>query len=153
MGFPPELSRRPATDADTDWARAVHHESLRGVVEAQFGIWDQAQQDDFFAGDWSGGSFEILLCQGRPCGYVCLEDRAEDVHVRELVVAPEYQNRGIGTAIVRDAIQQADRRGVPVVLGTLHENRARALYRRLGFDEIGTTDTHTLYRRPPGTVS
>jgi ribosomal protein S18 acetylase RimI-like enzyme len=40
-----------------------------------------------------------------------------------------------------------------VVLGTLHENRARALYRRLGFDEIGTTDTHTLYRRPPGTVS
>jgi GNAT superfamily N-acetyltransferase len=35
-----------------------------------------------------------------------------------------------------------------VLLGALHANRARELYRRLGFQEVGSTDTHTLYSRP-----
>jgi GNAT superfamily N-acetyltransferase len=49
---------------------------------------------------------------------------------------------------VADATHRAGRRSLPVVLGALHANRARELYRRLGFQEVGSTDTHTLYSRP-----
>jgi GNAT superfamily N-acetyltransferase len=142
------MSKRPATEQDMEWARTVHHAALRGVVEGQFGPWDEAQQDQFFLRDWVGGTFEIVECDGRRCGYVSVEEREADVYLREIVIAPEYQNRGIGTLVVADAIDRAGQRCVPVVLGALHANRARQLYRRLGFQEVGSTDTHTLYSRP-----
>ena len=141
------LSRRAASAADRDWARAVHHAALREVVERQFGVWDEPLQDRFFACEWVAAPFEVVAWDGRPCGYVCVEDRPGDVHLRELVIAPDHQNRGIGTAIVEDAIERARRRRVPVVLQALHQNRAIALYRRLGFVPTGRTTTHTRFRR------
>jgi ribosomal protein S18 acetylase RimI-like enzyme len=69
--------------------------------------------------------------------------------VRELVVRPDFQGRGIGTAVVRDAIARGRARRVPVMLGTLQENRAADLYRRLGFVEYDRTDTHILFRLGP----
>jgi ribosomal protein S18 acetylase RimI-like enzyme len=143
----PRITRRPATPADTEFARSVHHAAVRDVVERQFGPWNEAQQDRFFDGDWKPEIFEIILCDGVPCGYVCVEDRADDVHVREIDILPEYQGRGIGTHILRDAIARADARGVPIRLGTLHENRASALYQRLGFVETGRTATHLVFER------
>jgi ribosomal protein S18 acetylase RimI-like enzyme len=143
------LSRRPAVVDDCEWARAVHHAALRDVVERQFGVWDAPLQDRFFAGEWAAAPFEIICWDGRPCGYVCLEVRPDDVHLRELVIAPDHQNRGIGTAIVEDAIERARRRHVPVVLQALHRNRAIGLYRRLGFVATGRTETHTQFRRDP----
>ncbi len=62
-----------------------------------------------------------------------------------IVIAPAFQNRGIGTQLMHDVIA----RGKPVQLGVLFENhRARALYERLGFLEIGRTDTHYQMIRP-----
>ena len=70
------LTRRPATPADTDFARSVHHQAYRDVVVRQFGTWDESRQDEFFAADWSAGGFEILLCDAEPCGYVAVERRS-----------------------------------------------------------------------------
>lgn len=49
-----KFGRRPATDADTEFARGVHHLAYRNVVERQFGEWDVVRQDQFFANDWAG---------------------------------------------------------------------------------------------------
>lgn len=49
------ITRRPATEADREWARQLHHRVVRDVVERQFGSWDEDQQDRFFANDWNGG--------------------------------------------------------------------------------------------------
>ena len=136
------VTRRPATEEDTELARGIHHAALRDVVERQFGHWDDVAQDRYFEGDWREAQFEMILADGVPCGYVCIEDRAADVHLREIVIAPEFQGRGIGTAIVREVIERARNRGVPARLGALHQNRALALYRRLGFRDVGRTDTH-----------
>jgi ribosomal protein S18 acetylase RimI-like enzyme len=147
------LTRRPATPADTDFARIVHHQAYRGVVVRQFGTWDESRQDEFFAADWSVGGFEILLCDGEPCGYVAVDDRTDAIGVRELVLLPGFQGRGIGTRMLTDVIGRARSRGVPVRLGALHENRALVLYRRLGFRDAGATATHTLLAwTPPGVV-
>jgi GNAT superfamily N-acetyltransferase len=143
------ITSRPATPADTPWARGVHHAAIRETVERQFGVWDEAQQDRFFANDWNGGAFEIIEFEGVPCGYVCIEIRPDDVHVRELDIDPAFQRRGIGTAVLRSAIEVARQRSLPVVLGTLHKNPAAQLYRRLGFVETGSTETHTLFRLDP----
>ena len=143
-----EIRRRPATEADRDLARRVHHAAYREAVERQFGRWVDDEQDRFFASGWAAASHEIVLCDGQPCGYVCVEDGADDVQVRELVIDPEFQSRGIGTALLGETCERARGRGVPVRLGTFHRNRAAELYRRLGFREVGRTATHILMEWP-----
>jgi|SRR6185437_7670836 len=138
------LTKRPAYESDTHFACEAHHRAYRDVVERQFGAWSDDQQDRYFQSDWDPTIFAIVLCDGVKCGYLCIEDRDDDIHVREIVLLPEYQGRGIGSAILRDAMGRARARAVPVRLGTCHENRALGLYRRLGFREIGRTETHTL---------
>ena len=139
-----KITGRPALDVDTDFARSVHHQAYREVVVRQYGVWDEEAQDEFFKSDWDPSVFEIILCDGVPCGYTCIEDRDSDIHVRELVIVPQFQGQGVGTQILRGVIDRARVRRVPVRLGTLHSNRAVDLYRRLGFREFERTGTHIL---------
>jgi ribosomal protein S18 acetylase RimI-like enzyme len=139
-----KLTRRPTSPADREFARNAHHRAYHDVVVRQFGNWDEALQDKFFSGDWAGATFEILLWDGVPCGYVSIEDRADCIHVRELVLLPEYQRRGIGTSLLAETITRAREQRVPVKLGVLHHNHAINLYRRMGFVDCGRTETHTL---------
>lgn len=143
------IALRLATPADTDFAREVHHQAYRDVAERQFGPWDAAFQDQRFAEDWASATFSIVLSDGEPCGYLCVEDCATDFHVREIVIAPAFQGRGIGTTLLQDVLQRAGDCQVPVRLGALRANRAAALYRRLGFREIGQTPTHLLFEWQP----
>jgi ribosomal protein S18 acetylase RimI-like enzyme len=80
---------------------------------------------------------------------VCMCRRPDGSDLRELVLLPEFQNRGIGTTLLRQVMKHAGERGVPVQLGTLHANRAADLYRRVGFGEIGRTDAHILFEWLP----
>lgn len=139
-----EVTKRPAQESDTGFAREVHHRAYREVVERQFGPWLEEQQDRYFETAWTPATFEIVLCDGAACGYVCIEDRDSDIHVREFVLMPEYQKRGVGSSLLREVMERARARQVPVRPGTPHANRALGLYRKLGFSEIGRTETHTL---------
>jgi ribosomal protein S18 acetylase RimI-like enzyme len=137
-----QLTRRPALEEDTDVARRIHHQAYREVVERQFGPWVEAEQDRYFQGDWDNATFEIVLYDGIPSGYLCVEDRATDIHIREIVLSPTIQRQGIGTLLLREVIERARDRRVPIRLATFRDNHALNLYRKLGFREIGQTDIH-----------
>jgi GNAT superfamily N-acetyltransferase len=51
-------------------------------------------------------------------------------------VAPERQGRGLGTALMRPALEKLDRNGIPAYLEA-STPRSRELYRRVGFDVTG----------------
>ena len=97
-----------------------------------------------FGKDWAAADHEILLCDGVPCGYVSVEKHTDHVHVRELVVLPEFQGRGIGTAFLEGVMDDAKAGQVSVRLGVLQQSRAVSFYRRLGFLEYDRTETHVM---------
>ena len=79
-----------------------------------------------------------------------LFEHPDSVEVGEIQIAPEYQNNGIGTRLLRDTIARAHTDGKKVVLSTgLKNRRAFELYLRLGFRHIGQTDTHNLLECAP----
>jgi ribosomal protein S18 acetylase RimI-like enzyme len=145
FGHGKTTTARSATESDWLFARHTHHLAFRDLVERRFGTWDEEQQDGFFEFSWSKLPHAIILANDEPCGYLCVEDRPAEVYLHELVIHPDWQGRGIGTAVLDAVIEHASARGVPVRLRTHQQNRAANLYRRAGFHQIGTTDTHLLF--------
>ncbi len=143
------ISKHQATEADREFARSVHHRAYRDVVERQYGLWDVAAQDQFFDAAWSADDYQIVLCDAVRCGYCCVENRNDEILIRELVIDPDFQCLGIGTRILQDVLNDSTARSVPVRLQTQILNRATALYRRLGFRESDRTDTHVLMEWHP----
>ena len=62
-----------------------------------------------------------------------------DAYIKNLVVHPDFRQRGIGSALIILAMQSFARRGAPSVdLETEVDNlKARSLYERLGFVIVG----------------
>jgi ribosomal protein S18 acetylase RimI-like enzyme len=90
----------------------------------------------------AGGDTEILLAGEEPCGIAVLRFRLSiwmaglECYLAELYVVPERRRRGIGRALMVEAMATARRRGADYMdLGTSEEDvAARALYESLGFD-------------------
>jgi ribosomal protein S18 acetylase RimI-like enzyme len=130
---------RPATQADVEFARATHHRALREVVVRQFGPWDEELQDRFFEQSGFPEGFDVIEYDGAPCGYLRTDESGPKSEVHNIYIEPEYQRRGIGTALLKRVIAL----GRPVSLQVLFENTEAAdLYRRLGFRVVGSSDTH-----------
>src|ERR1051326_7080881 len=99
-----KVSKRWASVADTDFARNIHHRAYRDVIERQYGNWSREAQDKFFADAWSAATHEIVLCDSVPCGYTCIDSADDEIYIRELVVDPDFQSRGIGTRVINDLL-------------------------------------------------
>ena len=141
-----EVDRRCATPDDESLARRLHESGYRDVVVRQFGKWDSEQQEGFFVAKWFPEKYAILLCNQVPCGYLWVEDTEDSVTIMEIVVLPEYHNRGIGSQVLKEEMARARARGVPVMLRVLKESRAISLYSRLGLREYDRTETHILMK-------
>jgi ribosomal protein S18 acetylase RimI-like enzyme len=143
------ITLRPATKNDTDFARSVHHRAYRDVVVTQFGDWDENTQDKFFATGWAKPGHEIVMVDNVPCGYVRYEKTPAEIKAYELVLLPEFQGRGIGSALLKMVLAEGAAKNVPIALQVLRENRASKLYSRLGFKDVSQTDTHILMKWTP----
>lgn len=68
-------------------------------------------------------------------GLMCIEPIAD---VQTIAVVPEFEGRGIGSAILTELIEEARRRGAAEVLLEVRADnpRAQALYVRFGFEQI-----------------
>lgn len=139
----PSISRRPATSADEKFMRELHKAAYQEVIVRQFGQWDDALQASLFSQKWIPEKFEIVEIAGRAIGCVRVDDRTDHVFLEEIQLLPEFQGRGIGSALIQSEITRARRMHQPVLLQVLTGNdRARALYERLGFEVCGTTERH-----------
>lgn len=73
------------------------------------------------------------------------------IRLAGIQLVPSAQNRGIGTAIVRDLQATAARQGVPLLIGVEKDNPdARRLYERLGCHLTEETDDEYLLQWTPG---
>jgi ribosomal protein S18 acetylase RimI-like enzyme len=133
---------RPSTEEDFTFLRDLHHRAYRDLIVRQFGAWNDEAQDAFFEQSLREAPFAIIEHDGTRIGAIAVREDTEALHIIELQILPEWQNRGIGTALVREQLEAAESRRKPVRLRVLRQNRARELYERLGFAITGQTQTH-----------
>lgn len=98
---------------------------------------------------WTAGIFRDCLRVGYCCwccedngellGYGVMSVAAGESHILNLTVRPESQRCGIGARLMRHFMQLARRHEADIILLEVRPSNgaALALYRKLGFNEIG----------------
>lgn len=150
-----EVQLRPGSAADRDFLYALHCTTMREVIEQTWG-WDDAWQRADFERRRAAYLVSIIEVDDRDVGGLWLEWRPDSLYIHELQVLPEFQSKGIGTAVLGKVIEQASDRRLPVTLSVVAANpRAKALYERLGFNVTGVEAPFIRMRhdtQPAGTV-
>jgi ribosomal protein S18 acetylase RimI-like enzyme len=88
--------------------------------------------------------FDIVELSSEPIGRIVVDRPGEFLHIVDQAVVPQWRARGVGTAIVRTLMDEAEAAGVPVrVEGAAENDPSLRLYRRLGFVPVETVPLYT----------
>lgn len=137
-----KFSLRPAEKGDLRMLYELHAASMREAVAATWG-WDESWQEEYFRHRFCPSRVTIVAVNGEAIGMMEVEERCQDIYLHNLEFFPRFQERGVGSEILRRLIAKARNRGVPLRLQVLRANpRARRLYERLGFVETDSNSTH-----------
>lgn len=98
----------------------------------------------------SGGFGWLAWEEEEPAGFILVRDLGNECEVLSLGVAPRWRRRGVAQELMRRAVAEAGRRGLPsVVLEVAVDNDAASdLYTALGFATVGRRPRY--YKRPDG---
>ena len=89
----------------------------------------------------------VILLDERPAGNLIVIRARKEIRLAEIALLPEDRNRGVGSRLIRDLVEEAKERGLPLRLHVARFNRAIRLYLRLGFVLIDDTGTHYFMER------
>lgn len=125
------LRYRPATDTDVQWLLALRRSTMDPHLRASG---DEPREDvhrDAVLKDFD--ATRIILLANDEVGMIKLVRSPAEWHLRQIQIAPEFQKRGLGQAVLHEMLGEARASSVPIVLNVLKANPAKDLYARLGF--------------------
>lgn len=136
-------SLRPAEDGDEAFLLALYNDTRRH--EDPLCRWPKAHREKFlalqyeaqkesYAKAYPGASHRIVVLNRKPVGRLLLNWTAADVRVVDISLLEAFRNKGLGGALLRSLIAEADAKSLSVSLHALDGSPALRLYRRLGFE-------------------
>jgi ribosomal protein S18 acetylase RimI-like enzyme len=138
------VSIRRASIDDRDRLYAVHRAALGPYVAELWG-WDEDWQAEHFAKRFDPHRVQVIECDGYLAGFFITIEDGGGTMLSTIEIEPQWQGRGLGTAIINGLVANAQAGGKSVRLQVFKVNhRAHDLYRRLGFVKTGETATYVL---------
>ncbi|MEU8512105.1 GNAT family N-acetyltransferase [Kitasatospora sp. NPDC048722] len=133
MNDQPDWSLRPATPADVGPVAELRARVLRADLE-RLGRYDEHRVRQRLRDGFPAGHMAIVLVGGAFAGSVTVRPaEGGGRRLEHFYLAPEHQGRGLGSAVLRRVLAEADAAGEPVRLDVLRGSAARRLYERHGF--------------------
>jgi len=108
---------------------------MKGHVAKTWG-WDETWQQRHFRQHFDPVDRQIIVFRGHDVGVLSVAERETHVSLQVLEVLPQYQRRGIATAILQTVLHEAGCKGKAFTLQVLKVNPAQAI-RGLGVRHNG----------------
>lgn len=96
------------------------------------------------------GNHDIILFDTTPIGRIYIDRGDEEIRLLDISLLSEYRNRGVGTVLMRNLLDETDRVAKPVRLYVYKMNQAVRFYERLGFQCVEDTGVHYFMERLAG---
>jgi ribosomal protein S18 acetylase RimI-like enzyme len=134
----PNYMLRNATGPDADFLWNVTKITMHDYVEAIWG-WDEEWQLQRFTDNFIASHWRVIVVDGQDAGGLRTDLQASDrcLYLANIHLLPEFQRRGIGSAVVLRLIEEARALGLTLRLNVLKSNlEARRFYERLGMGVV-----------------
>jgi GNAT superfamily N-acetyltransferase len=95
--------------------------------------WNEAAQRGTIEQALADEGASILVVEASDAGWLHVTETRFDIHLGHLYLEPARRNQGLGTRFLTWMSERARRKGKDFTLDVLANNRAKALYERLGF--------------------
>ncbi|CAN5588151.1 hypothetical protein BH10ACI3_BH10ACI3_21120 [soil metagenome] len=147
MSESPNITLRRVTEDDREFLLAVYGSSR--AAELAMVPWDDEQkrqfvefqfeaQTRFYCEKNPAATHDVILFDAVPCGRLYVDRREDEIAIMDIIVLPEYRNRGIGTFLIEGLMAEAEGRFIGVYVETY--NPSQKLFRELGFEAESETD-------------
>ncbi|SDS43349.1 GNAT family N-acetyltransferase [Microlunatus soli] len=97
---------------------------------------------EYFGKDEPESLLSLIELDGEPIGRFRVVRFKDRIFLGGIQILPDFQNRGIGTQLIMELVDESRTTGRPLQLDVERSNsRARRLYERLGFRPYGESET------------
>jgi ribosomal protein S18 acetylase RimI-like enzyme len=118
---------------------------LRSQFEAQ-----RAQYQERFP----DAEYSVILYREQPAGRLWIGRTREQIRLLDIAILPEFQNRGIGAALLGRLLAESEQTGLPLRHMVFKPNTAALrFYRRFGFEQIDDVGAYIHMERRPASSS
>jgi GNAT superfamily N-acetyltransferase len=131
----PSYSLRSATWDDFEFVFQLNKANMRKYVEL-VRVWDDAAERADMYQNFIPERDQIVQIDGQDVGVFTVEERDEEIYLNHIELLPEFQGKGIGTALIQKVLTKAASRNKPVTLHVLKNNPARQFYEHRGFQTV-----------------
>jgi ribosomal protein S18 acetylase RimI-like enzyme len=85
-----------------------------------------------------------------PIGRLYIDRWADQIRLVDIAILPAHRGAGHGGALLRSIMAEGAASALPVTIHVESNNRALALYQRLGFHHVDSNGVYFLMRWTPG---
>jgi ribosomal protein S18 acetylase RimI-like enzyme len=137
---------RPISDSDDQFLLGVYASTREDeLAQAE---WAEGQKEMFvrwqfdlqrreYDARFPDAAYNVILVDQQRAGRIWVGSDDEQIRLLDIALLPEFQNRGVGTALLRRLMNQAANRGkVLRHMVFVLNNNAERFYERLGFNRI-----------------
>ncbi len=130
---------RQAVEADIDFLFLVSTSAMQHVHDAIHGDKPRDLEKEFveYKEKFKPEAINIVQFEGKDVGRLRVVRSSESIYIGGLQLLPEYQGKGIGSAIMFDLIQESEKTHLPILLEVHHVNKnAYTFYIKVGFETV-----------------
>jgi ribosomal protein S18 acetylase RimI-like enzyme len=92
---------------------------------------------------------EIIMLGPQRAGRVWVDRSEAEIHLLDIAILPEFCGKGLGTAVLKELIDESEQKRQPLSVYVLSHNRALRFYERLGFVQTREEDFNLYLERHP----
>jgi GNAT superfamily N-acetyltransferase len=152
--MPPEgITFRPQIESDGPFLAALYASTRAG--EMAMVPWTDQQKWEFlemqfraqsmhYAAHYAGADFLVIERNSQAVGRIYIDRTAEEICLIDIALLPEQRGGGVGTALIRELLEEAEKGGQRVTIHVERFNPALNLYLRLGFQPVEETGVYYL---------
>ena len=148
---PSGITLRPVGPSDRDFLLQVYASTREDELRLVDWSEDQKEafvrmqfeaQDAYYREHYHPATFDVIEVDGEALGRLYVARWENEIRIVDITLLSEHRGRGIGTALLRELLEEAAGAGKRLSIHVEKHNPARRFYERLGFSEAAD---HGLY--------
>ena len=141
------LELKPYKNGKQDEIKFIYNlkkEVYHKYIEEIYGEWNEENQKKLFERFMKENSknIELIYLKDELVGFYNGKDKDNNTfEIGNICVKPEYQNKGIGTAVLKEILFEHKEQNIKLQVFKINENAIK-LYEKMGFEKTDETETH-----------